>query len=63
MGQENPDQVDLSYQVASLAEGLHELETRVDKLEQHKSMVSWLLGLSAAMSAGAFLAYLMGLLR
>lgn len=63
MGQENPDQVDLSYQVASLAEGLHELETRVEKLEQHKNTVSWLLGLSAAMSAGALLAYLIGLLR
>ncbi len=63
MERENLDQVDLSYQVASLSEGLQELEVRVTRLEAHKNTVSWLLGLSGAMSLGVFLAYLIGLLR
>jgi len=32
----------LKLQVASLAEGLTELEQRVGELEQHKSLASWL---------------------
>jgi hypothetical protein len=59
----NPNRVDLIFQVASISEGLHELETRVQKLEQHKNAVSWLLGLTTAMSFGVLLAYLIGLLR
>lgn len=54
---------DIIFQVASLAEGLHELEERVSELERHKSTVSWILVLVVAMSFGVFLAYLIGLLR
>lgn len=54
---------DLTYQVASLAEGLRDLEERVTSLESHKNAVSWLLGLSAALTAGMFLAYLLGMLK
>lgn len=57
------DKVNLNFQVASLAEGLHELEERVSELERHKSTVSWILVLVVAMSFGVFLAYLIGLLR
>lgn len=57
------DKVNLIFQVASLAEGLHELEERVSELERHKSTVSWILVLVVAMSFGVFLAYLIGLLR
>ena len=63
MDQPNPDRVDLTFQVASLAEGLHELEARVTKLEQHKNDISWILGLSAATSFGLLLAYLIGLAK
>jgi hypothetical protein len=59
----NPDRVDITFQVASLSEGLHELEQRVIKLENHKNTVSWTLGLTAAMSFGLFLAYLIGLVK
>lgn len=57
------DKVNLIFQVASLAEGLHELEERVSELERHKTTVSWILVLAVAMSFGVFLAYLIGLLR
>jgi len=33
----------IKYQVASLAEGLGEIEIRVSKLEKHNSTVSWVL--------------------
>lgn len=59
----NPDRVDITFQVASLAEGMHELEERVSRLESHKNTVSWALGLTAAMSFGLFLAYLIGLAK
>lgn len=32
----------LKLQVIGLAEGLYELEQRVEQLEQHKSLASWL---------------------
>jgi hypothetical protein len=63
MEQEGTGRGDLTYQVAALAEGLQELEARITRLEEHKNTISWLLGLSAAMSFGVLLAYLIGLLR
>lgn len=57
------DRTDINYQVASLAEGLRDLETRVTILEQHKERVSWWIGLSLAVTAGMFLAYLVGIIR
>lgn len=63
MNPPNLDKVDLTFQVASLAEGLRELEERVNKLEQHKNAVSWILGLSAATSFGLLLAYIIGLVK
>lgn len=56
-------QTNLNYQVAALSEGLLDLERRVAALERHKSWVSWLLGLSAALTAGMFLAYIVGMLK
>ncbi len=63
MDLQGSDRIDITFQVASLAEGLHELEERVSKLESHKNSVSWILGLTAAMSFGLFLAYLIGLAK
>lgn len=61
--EQHENRADLTYQVASLAEGLRDLEERVTSLENHKNIVSWLLGLSAALTAGMFLAYLVGMLK
>jgi hypothetical protein len=61
--EKNEDRSDIIYQVASLAEGLKDLEDRVSSLEGHKNTVSWLLGLSGAMSFGVLLAYIIGLLK
>lgn len=60
---ENGDRTDLTYQVASLAEGLRDLEHRVELLEQHRNTISWFLGLSAAMTMGVLVAYIVGMLR
>lgn len=49
--------------IIMMIETQNDLEARIAKLEEHKNTVSWLLRLSAAMSAGALLAYLIGLLR
>lgn len=61
--QQHEEWTDVNYQVAALAEGLRDLEQRVLDLEQHKNNVSWWIGLSIAMTIGAVLAYVLGMLR
>lgn len=53
----------LKFQVASLAEGLAELEQRVIQLEQHKSTASQVLRHGIVILLTVFLVYLIGGLR
>lgn len=53
----------LKLQVASLAEGLNELEDRVIQLEQHKSAASWLFRQAITVVVIVLIIYLLGVLR
>lgn len=53
----------LRLQVAGLAEGLAELENRVEALEQHKSMASWLARQAATIAVIVGIIYLLGVMR
>ena len=60
----NPREFDsLRLQVIGLAEGLSELENRVNALEQHKSMASWLARQAAVIAVIIAIIYFMGLVR
>lgn len=50
----------LKLQVVGLAEGLYELEQRVEQLEQHKSLASWLFRQVVTIAVLIALIYVLG---
>lgn len=50
----------IKLQVASLAEGLNELEQRVSELEQHKSLANWLFRQAVTIGVIVALVYILG---
>lgn len=53
----------LKFQVASLAEGLNELEARIGQLEQHNSIVRWIVRQVVTIVIILFIVSLIGWLR
>lgn len=53
----------LKFQVASLAEGIHELEQRVNELEQHNSIIRWVVRQVVTVVIIVIIVWLIGLVR
>lgn len=58
-----PEFDNLKLQVASLAEGLRELEERIIQLEQHKSIASWIFRQAITVAVIVVIIYLLGVIR
>lgn len=58
-----PEFDSLKLQVASLAEGLRELGERVEELEQHKSIASWVFRQAITVAVIVVVIYLLGVIR
>lgn len=53
----------LKLQVTGLAEGLYELERRVDELEQHKSLANWIFRQAITIGVMVAVIYILGVWR
>lgn len=58
-----PEFDSLKLQVASLAEGLREVEERVGQLEQHKSIASWVFRQAITVAVIVVIIYLLEVIR